>query len=517
LPYLTDGTCLPTDTPDCVHFAYVNQTAIEPVIEQLDEFFRASEPHPVVMRSYDDLGTLFAHYERQPHALVVAVDFTELEPNVLNASSGGIGNYRIISNYSFIDDDYVGTRFMTGQAYVERALVNVRRSAQGLLPLSSPLPTRNTHVEGNATSTHDFPFITYAPLVGEFQTGTTFLYPYYMLFCFEPVWHTVLTWLSRENESRIRAALFSMGLEPTIYQLSVWLTQAVVSILMSALMVAVIYAGQLFKHTSWSIVFLVFFTFSLTAVGLGLLLAVPFKKVQSSANGVAQISAILFLALFGVVDNLYYNEATPPTEETLTFLLSPLAFGRAIDFISRKEIVFQGVSYSTIGDGPVLAAIYMMIVDAILYALLAFYLDRLYPGLDCHPLPWDFLFRRSFWSKPTSYTRPDGPKKDLAPSSTMKSADGVSHNDLTDNMEHVDLSSIAPEDRGIITIKNLRKSFRGTSFKRFKRKITCKHAVDGLSLQVHRNEIYCLLGHNGMFIGLNANFVVHLDSLLIID
>ncbi|KAI9591444.1 hypothetical protein BDF19DRAFT_455033 [Syncephalis fuscata] len=503
LPYLTNDTCSPTTTPDCVHLAYTNGNSnadLTPIINQLRSFFDASEPNSVVIKSFASADDIIAQYNKNTRSVVVAVDF--LGANVASLTSGGRSQYEILANHTSIYSNYIDTRFLTAQAYIDRALTNVGRAAKQLPLLNSPLPPRDTKLKNDATDSTGFPFITYAPFIGKYKAGMSVVNPYYMLFCFQPIWQIVLAWLARDNETSIKASLISMGLRPAIYQLSVWITQAALSIPMSAIMVGIVYAGQLFRFTAWYIVLGVFILFSFTAVGIGLLLAIPFKAESSKASTVSMIFTVLFLVSFGLTFAFLFNKSGGPSvaAETATFLIAPIAFGRAIERITTMEMTGHGVTPDNFVGSALDRVYYMLVIDTVLYLLLAIYLDRIFPGKNCHPLPWDYIFRPSFWRTSEHEASMRRKHTELARSPTALS-EGLQedNNDakLADCVEPFDVMSIPSEDRGIITIRRLKKSFKIPGKGLFNRKPTIHHAVNGFTMQVHRNEIFGLLGHNG--------------------
>lgn len=75
----------------------------------------------------------------------------------------------------------------------------------------------------------------------------------------------------------------------------------------------------------------------------------------------------------------------PPS--TLQSLLSPVAFGFGTEYLVRFEEQGLGLQWDNIGKSPMegdefsfLLAMKMMLLDAALYGLLAWYLDQVFPG-----------------------------------------------------------------------------------------------------------------------------------------
>lgn len=71
----------------------------------------------------------------------------------------------------------------------------------------------------------------------------------------------------------------------------------------------------------------------------------------------------------------------------LQSLLSPVAMGFGTEYLVRFEEQGLGLQWSNIGKSPVegddfsfLMSVKMMLLDAALYGLLAWYLDQVFPG-----------------------------------------------------------------------------------------------------------------------------------------
>lgn len=77
-----------------------------------------------------------------------------------------------------------------------------------------------------------------------------------------------------------------------------------------------------------------------------------------------------------------YTLCTP-----LQSLLSPVAFGFGTEYLARFEEQGLGLQWSNVGNSPMegdefsfLMSMKMMLLDAVLYGFLAWYLDQVFPG-----------------------------------------------------------------------------------------------------------------------------------------
>lgn len=108
----------------------------------------------------------------------------------------------------------------------------------------------------------------------------------------------------------------------------------------------------------------------------------------------------------------------------------------------------------------------MFAVDAVLYLLVALYIQNVFPGEFGIPKSWYFFLQPSYWCKPNS--------------TIIKPHNGPIELDLIkSNGTHA--------DETVIRIEDLSKSYdRGKTY-----------AVNHLNMKIEPNEITALLGHNG--------------------
>ncbi|XP_052740190.1 phospholipid-transporting ATPase ABCA3-like [Bicyclus anynana] len=106
-----------------------------------------------------------------------------------------------------------------------------------------------------------------------------------------------------------------------------------------------------------------------------------------------------------------------------------------------------------------------LIVDCILYMLIALYLEQVLPGPCGAPKPWYFPFQKSFWC-PSSKIEYDERFNDPDFDGTIKEADPI----------HLPVG---------VKMSNLTKVYKNNI------------AVNNLNLNIYENQITVLLGHNG--------------------
>lgn len=216
-------------------------------------------------------------------------------------------------------------------------------------------------------------------------------------------------------------------------------------------------------------------------------------------------SAILFLLLFTVIFNnavvgVIFSTVGWVTSYSLpTSILDPLGSDRymsisrsaklstsllpnsglywAFRLISFLEGQGIGAKWSNLGMDAVPAdnvtlgeIVLLMLTSVLIYAVLLWYLDNVWPfqyGIPKHPL---FFLLKSYW-----YT-------ELDHDSELEGVSGQEDNDIDSVFEPP-----PPDAHTTIALSHVTKKFRGTN----------KKAVDDLSLEIFDGQLTVLLGHNG--------------------
>ncbi|XP_052619339.1 phospholipid-transporting ATPase ABCA3-like [Peromyscus californicus insignis] len=151
-----------------------------------------------------------------------------------------------------------------------------------------------------------------------------------------------------------------------------------------------------------------------------------------------------------------------------------MAFG--FKFLIDAETKKTGVKWSNIfssADKDSFSFAYvlgMLLVDAFLYALVAWYIEAVFPGEYGVPKPWNFFMMRSYWFGDTPQTNPEITQF---------------HETIQSKYFETEPADLMPG----IQIKHLHKVFQENN--------TTKIAIEDLSLNIYEGQITVLLGHNG--------------------
>ncbi|XP_062556427.1 phospholipid-transporting ATPase ABCA1-like [Armigeres subalbatus] len=278
-----------------------------------------------------------------------------------------------------------------------------------------------------------------------------------------------------EKEKQIKEAMKIMGLSNWILWCT-WFVKCLFFIVLSVSLVVLFlkvpwyttpYVSVL-THSDWGVIWLFFFIYGIAIITFSFMLSTLFSKANSG-GAVAAIIWFLAFAPFAVMDQDYGSLTT--SDKLAASLLLNSAIGFGLRLIGLYEGTTEGIRWSSlfhesdVDDINLGMIMLMLLVDAILYLLIALYIEQVFPGDFGLAQPWYFPFSKRFWVG-------EPPMKE----STDDEAAPRNENIEDD-----------PKGRPVrIRIKSLRKVYSNK-----------KVAVEGLTFNMFEGHITALLGHNG--------------------
>ena len=372
-------------------------------------------------------------------------------------------------------------------------------------------------------SAADFPIIYQQPSKESKQASASIIFMFAAIsFQFIIMMYNVVS----EKDLKLRQGLKLVGLKDSVYWLSWAITGLIIALISTLVLMASGYACQLsfFWNTNFLINFLLFFIYSGSMIPLAFFASVFIKSV-SLAVSIAMLIFVIGLLVMTLLSNsflltqLFATVSVRGLVVVLSFL-PPFHLAKAIadigiagsdtdtnglpqtphhygwsEFVAtRKAIIFTFganssddnaiTNYETFDMPPTYYAFVYMLLDALLYGVLAWYLDAVLRGNHGIPRKFYFFLLPSYWF--------GGNKVSSSPCvPTLAGAKGGGDDD--DDM----LLLNAPKEaerigENALVIDRLTKFFTSGFFSR--KKVA---AVDQLSLSVKKNEMLVLLGHNG--------------------
>eukprot|EP00731_Ephydatia_muelleri_P025971 Em0018g71a len=304
-----------------------------------------------------------------------------------------------------------------------------------------------------------------------------------------------------EKDLKLRQGLKLIGLKDSVYWLSWAITGLIIALISTLVLMASGYACQL--SFFWNTNFLInFFSIAMLIFVIGLLvmtlLSNSFLLTQLFATASVRglVVVLSFLPPFHLAKAIADIGIAGSDTDANGLPQTPHHYGWAEFVTTRKAIIFTFspnssddnamTNYETFDMPPTYYAFVYMVLDALLYGVLAWYLDAVLRGNHGIPRKFYFFLLPSYWlggNKATS--------SPCVPALMGSAAKGADNDD--DDM----LVLNAPKEaerigEDALVVDRLTKFFT-TGFLR-KKKVA---AVNQLSLKVKKNEMLALLGHNG--------------------
>ncbi|XP_047424587.1 retinal-specific phospholipid-transporting ATPase ABCA4a isoform X2 [Mugil cephalus] len=335
-----------------------------------------------------------------------------------------------------------------------------------------------------------------------------------------------------EKELRLKETLKATGVTNGV----IWSTWFIDSFLMmgtsTALLTAIIMGGRVLNYSNPVILFLFLLTFTTATIMQCFLLSVFFNQ----ANLAAACCGIVYFALY--LPHIFcfaWQDRITKDMKILASLLSQVAFGFGTEYLSRYEEQGLGLQWDNIQTSPLegdefsfITSISMMAMDTVLYAVLAWYLDNVFPGQYGIGRPFYFPFLPCYWLNsvaPASgnnkmeldkkgfdnlankdqgeqQQKEEEETQEEEKAQTMEEPPSCEHQDRRERLGKEDQAEeetdqekdeqtfFEPEPVDLVKgvcIKDLVKVF-GSSY---------KPAIDGLSINFYESQITAFLGQNG--------------------
>ncbi|CAN0136022.1 unnamed protein product [Lampetra fluviatilis] len=285
----------------------------------------------------------------------------------------------------------------------------------------------------------------------------------------------ILKGVVHEKEARLKETMRMMGLTNGLHWLG-WFISCFIPFIVSAIcLILILKFGNVFPNSSFLILLLYFVAFTVATIMQCFLVSTFFAR----ANLAAACGGILYFLLYlpYVLCNVWQDRLTFPMK-ILASLLSTVSFGFGSEYISQYEQLGVGSQPSNLRvstvDGDrysLVTSIIMMFLDALLYGVLTWYIENVFPGQYGVPRRWYFLFTRSYWCGASSS---DG---QTLPHSYKPASSG----DKQILEEEPGKLPVGVSIQGLVKVYDEGK----------------KLAVDGLTLNFYQGQITSFLGHNG--------------------
>ncbi|XP_076211852.1 ATP-binding cassette sub-family A member 2 isoform X1 [Aptenodytes patagonicus] len=299
-----------------------------------------------------------------------------------------------------------------------------------------------------------------------------------------------------EKEHRLKEVMKMMGLNNAVHWVAWFITGFVqLSISVTAL-TAILKYGKVLMHSDVLIIWLFLAIYAVATIMFCFLVSVLYSKAKlaSACGGIIYFLSYVPYMYVAIREEVAHDKITA-FEKCIASLMSTTAFGLGSKYFALYEVAGVGIQWHTFSQSPVegddfnlLLSMMMLIVDAVVYGVLTWYIEAVHPGMFGLPRPWYFPFQKSYWLgngrvETWEWTWPWSRTTRLS----------IMEEDQACAMENRRLE----ETRGIeeepthlplvVCIDKLTKVYKTDK----------KLALNKLSLNLYENQVVSFLGHNG--------------------
>ncbi|XP_058835899.1 phospholipid-transporting ATPase ABCA3-like [Topomyia yanbarensis] len=353
--------------------------------------------------------------------------------------------------------NYFNESFIAVQCAIDRAIILEHDSTVKMLPVFL----------------ERFPYPPYYsdPLL----TGLENLLPLIIVIAFFYSAINIVKYITVEKERQLKETMKMMGLSSWLHW-SAWFVKCVLLLAVSISLVTILLCLDLttnsdlaiLEYAHWSVIWMYLLVFSVTTICYCFMMSTMFSKANLAA-GISGLIWFIMIVPYNIAFPNYSSLSLAVKLALCIFSNSAMSFGFML--MMRHEGTSNGLQWSnlfgtvTVDDNfSVGHTLIMLLVDALIYLLVALYVEKVFPGEFGVGQRWYFLFTKKFWLG-------------KAQLSTVIGMGGTDN----DNVELEPSGKVAG-----IQIRNLQKVFNKT-----------KVAVNELNLNMFEDQITILLGHNG--------------------
>ncbi|TRY85186.1 hypothetical protein DNTS_030944 [Danionella cerebrum] len=195
----------------------------------------------------------------------------------------------------------------------------------------------------------------------------------------------IIKGIVQEKEMRLKEAVKMVGLKSSTYWLS-WAISSFLPLAVSAALLSVILKfGKVLRYSDPSLIFVFLMVFCMATVMQCFFISVFFSRANLAA---ACGGLIYFLLYLPHVLCYAWRDVLSFGVKIAASLLSCVAFGFGCENFSRFEEQGIGIQWSNIRQSSqendrytFIVSIVMMLFDAVIYGILTWYIENIYPGL----------------------------------------------------------------------------------------------------------------------------------------
>ncbi|XP_052774715.1 ATP-binding cassette sub-family A member 2-like isoform X2 [Mya arenaria] len=208
-----------------------------------------------------------------------------------------------------------------------------------------------------------------------------------------------------EKEQRLKEVMKMMGLSNAVHWLAWFITTFVQFTVTMIVLTVMLKYGRVLIYSDPLLVFTTLELFSIATISFCFLISTLYSKAKVAAACAGIIYFLTYVPyMYVAIKEDVAGDNISSIVKTFVSLFSTTAFGLGGKYFAFYEETGVGVQWNNIHTSPVEGDQYnllmvhlMMILDSFLYALLAWYIEAVFPGQYGLPRPWYFPLTKTYW------------------------------------------------------------------------------------------------------------------------
>ncbi|ESN90020.1 hypothetical protein HELRODRAFT_194721 [Helobdella robusta] len=389
-------------------------------------------------------------------------DTTYNEPRTSNFDRGNINK-----------PGYYREAFLTLQKYIDDAIIALILKQNGTY-VESDNPDSSIQLR-----MFPYPYSTY----DDYVTVIKVYMPLFIVICFIANATLIARDITLEKEKKLKESMKLMGLKPWVNWLA-WFTQFFLFMLVSVALMTMFFhiptsrkgsISSIFTYSHFSVTFVFLLLYAVSIIMFCFMVSSIFYKANVAAATTGIIYLLSYVPYFFL--QIHYNSLGYGWKIFLSFF-NNLAMSFSCLQFSKLESSGIGLHWWNLGDAELSGddltmqtLMIMLVADILLYSILTWYLDALFPGEFGVPQPFYFPFTYWYWCG-----------HDIADYLDDVIAVPADYDHVSNVFEKPEKSR-----RVGVRIRNLTKKFMNSA----------KPAVNNLNIDLYEGYITAFLGHNG--------------------
>lgn len=330
------------------------------------------------------------------------------------------------------------------------------------------------------TFVQQFPFPSY--IKDPFMTALSTTMPLFMVLSWIYTVSITTKSIVYEKELRLKEMMKTMGLSNAMLWLNWFIVTFAILFVDVIVITLLLTAGHVFTATPSSVIFVFLLLYSISIIAFCFLLSVFFSRARIAAAFAGIVYFISYLPYDFITNN---EQNISAAVKSIACLFPSTAFGLGTEYITQFEVSGSGMQWS-LADTPAAYngnftfadTLAFLVADTVIYLLLAFYIEAVFPGEYGVPQPWNFFLTRAFWCGNR------GPRRAAGGGAT----DAMEMHGMSDGPGPSAAVMEPPAEgaRAGIRFVNVTKQYDSQ-----------KIVIDRLSLTLYEGQVTALLGHNG--------------------